>query len=108
MKNFFNPEDFLPWGLDDTWSKVAAKEANAKLNKEIEKWPVVYAKSIFNGWNEDSSREGTHTARLTFVEEIKPKECDHIPQYTDKYSAFICAKPECGKKLKATWSVVDE
>lgn len=121
MKNFFKPEDFQ-YVKDNHISRVSIQEivdiANHILNAEIDKWPVVYAKSYdgtdISYWHEDGG--GTinvmKTARLAFIEEISKKECLHEPEtammcgpqgYTESVAIDKCK--HCGKKLKATWSV---
>lgn len=125
MKDFFKPEDFEEW--ENHCCKAIADFANAKLNKEIAKWPITYryeplAKRSPDHfiWSLDDSPltktvglppSYTATARLAFVEEIKPKECDHEIyaigyNIKDNKPIYHADCTKCGKKLKPTWSEV--
>lgn len=110
MKDFFKPEDFeltewvTPWVLDRMVTK-----ANAKLGAEIEKWPKLYKYPHMFGWSEVSESIHTpiHTARLAFIEEIRPKECEHEPRFfPDVPNILFEDAPHCkhcGIKLRAKW-----
>lgn len=131
MKEFFTINDFLitrdSAGFSGTDECVlAALKANAKLSKLINEAPVVYSeaplgKTITTSWTEYSkgmyippNHGWTHSARLICIEPIVKKECEHEPNANRDEGRFgiivsypfLCCK--CGKKLKATWSVVDE
>lgn len=117
MKDFFKPEDFPNLlGLREQ----AAEDANEKLNKLIESWPVVYGSKFISNdcsafdvgsvWNITKLSDKTHTARLAFIEEIKKEPCKHSPK---KISSFTNAAmggewkvvcKHCGVELQATWS----
>lgn len=77
MKDFFKPEDFADYQFSTVIAHDAAAMANAKLEKLIESWPVVYINKYeaSKGWHFDKNQHDTHRARLAFIESIK--ECEH-------------------------------
>ncbi len=137
MKDFFKPEDFLVvFSYQDAttimrMSKAIATIAQAKLNSEIEKWPVIYKQDINNQGTNHSvwvyptiSEEKTlfpikpkWVARLAFAEEFKPKVCGHnrlsiIKSHRDTSGPIWFTESDvqgecldCGKQLKAKWEV---
>lgn len=125
-KPIFTAKDFT-LGSNEVYlsDETAAKIANEKIQKLIESWPVVYANyrgpTETHSWNDNRntiySKEATHTARLAFIEEIKPKECQHEP-YLFSVNAiyrpdgrlpedenYKCRK--CGVSLKQKWEALD-
>lgn len=118
MIKLFKPEDFNVWVNDHPYYKSGdplllderiAKAANQILQREVEKWPVVFF--AYDGKDPidiaiENVRFDTHTARLAFIEEIKKEECKHEPEHifigpeTGNWST-ICK--HCGVKLVAEW-----
>lgn len=128
ITNIFKPEDFPNLlGLREQ----AAEDANEKLNKLIESWPVVYGKG--SQWDQtdgkpDSYVDCTHHARLAFIEEIKKEPCNHEASeveisntifqgpFDPKLGCFRYEKSEwkirvftnrcrhCGVELQAAWT----
>lgn len=124
MVEIFKPEDFEEQfgSVEQARAnrELSAKIANAKLNKLIESWPVVYGFADKHGWfkpDTEANENATHKARLAFIEEIK-KECvKHEPVFSkERVSAMMFNfddKSEfykqahckhCGVELQATWS----
>lgn len=118
MKDFFKPEDFslCMSGLSYEQRQEIAKDANEKLNKLIESWPVVYCTKLdsedLNHWTASEKMHipiDTHKARLAFVEELLKEPCKHEPdhrrtwQNEDGTRKYYC---RCGVELKATWTEV--
>lgn len=107
-KDFFKPIDFT---FSERGCMYLADIANAKLNAEIEKWPKLYKYPHMFGWSEVSESIHTpiHTARLAFIEEIKPKECEHNGAgYRIDMRGFIESRcDKCGIKLRAKWEVAE-
>ena len=108
-KDFFKAEDFCPMFAShpavDTRG-IAAAIANAKLNTEIEKWPVVYGsvKRPLDGWNEKIYESTTHKGRLAFIEELPKKPCKHeISVYEGWYHGEPIPYKPCGVDLIAEW-----
>ena len=102
--DFFKPEDFPNLlGLRDQ----AADDANEKLRKLVESWPIVFSRANDNTsawWSQDPGRDINVKARLAFIEKIK---CYHEPvivkfQNVHEYST-ICKN--CSSEIKATWSL---
>lgn len=123
----FKPEDFYTFkGESFVTPDEAARDANAKLNKLIEAAPVVYGRfgKVYNSENENECSypfemadkdKCTHKARLMFIEELPPKECEHEPE-TILATGHIANPPlrnqlariipiciHCGIELEATW-----
>ena len=116
-KPFFTPDDFRAaynhFGISvaSTMSEIA----NAKLDKLIESWPVVYGSydgKTFTvpdpklGLKSGTSTPDTHTARLAFIQPIAP--CKHEPYLSsdggilvDAYGDSECR--HCGVELVAEW-----
>lgn len=128
MSDFFKPEDFddEAGGYTPACSAIA-RLANAKLKAHIESLPLAYKERDlgvrFGGsaWREnpasfsgEASDHFTHTARLWGIEEMKPKECEHIAILTgDEFIGMVSAKiicKKCRKVLKPSggWEVCDE
>lgn len=118
MKPFFTPDDFrykLFKGIDTCVSEQACEIANQKLNTLIKSWPVVYK---FNqSWLSLKGTDGTHQARLAFIEEIKREPCKHEPKPLRcrkvnaetgevSYEGYICIY--CNVELKAEWREVEK
>lgn len=129
MKNLFTPDDFNHLFIREAVTSFnIADIANAKLDKLIESWPVVYGFGETAGasslWNMNGpSKERvvhTHTARLAFIEELPKEPCKHEPstdieinnlirnskttnwRFDDSKLSHYCMK--CGVELVATWS----
>jgi hypothetical protein len=113
----FKPEDFDVDQRDASLIDIA-HQANEKLKRLIESWPVVY-RDFSSGdlaWYYASFRRetATHKARLAFIEEIPKEPCKHEaqifrntwndtgPRYILDADKTVCAK--CGVELTATWS----
>ncbi len=132
MRNIFTPEDFKAtektegFGFDTNQGQrnafFAAEKANEILNKLIESWPVVYGFVNKEGVDFGSSlinkghpffTASTHTARLAFIEEIKPKCEKHepfninegiiLPSYPAQVPEPIWKCARCGVELIAEW-----
>jgi len=125
--NIFKPEDFRLDAVRQNKSidldASASMQANLKLQKLIESWPVVYgygetpmASSLWNmNGPEKEWVPHTHKARLAFIEEIV-KDCKHepdllyitTPKGTAQLSEYIDPKHVrcrfCQVELQATWS----
>jgi hypothetical protein len=110
MKRIFTPEDFGGYYENGYTSKFdaegVAQIANAKLEKLIESWPVVYGAKYSDdrglAFDERRLPESTHTARLAFIETIEP--CKHREIVAIKGAEEgQCMK--CGAELKlvAEW-----
>lgn len=107
--NIFTPEDFDlhmladPDGSDDI-NKEAAEQANEKLNKLIESWPVVYFGHntyAVDQWSAVRLPKDIKQARLAFIEVIKPKCEKHEPiKLVGGYSPRC---KDCGVELVAEW-----
>ena len=110
MIYLFKPEDFKDTcsSITDGYIRVriAVEQANEKLNKLIESWPVVYgAGDYYWGEKEDDEGRDTHKARLAFIKEIKKEPCLHRPievPWNDRY-AFDSKCVFCGVELVAEW-----
>lgn len=113
MKNLFTPEDFDLHGLPSI-KELAAIQANEKLTKLIESWPVVVGPSKnygfdtwSEGWRQDLAHRPSHRARLAFIEELPKELCKHEPT-VDFYGTHLTSKPKCkhcGVELVAEWKV---
>lgn len=94
-KLIFKPEDFYVWAKDmemgmDPLSgpERLSRVANNIFDKWLESQPRVttdkYHKIGHASWSQDDGigfvKTVTHSARLVCIEEIKPKECQHIPK----------------------------
>lgn len=95
-KLIFKPEDFYVWAKDmemgmDPLSgpERLSRVANNIFDKWLESQPIVYGRlengNFFVPDPKLGVRSGTlapdtHSARLVCIEEIKPKECQHIPK----------------------------
>lgn len=117
MKDFFKESDFYTKSFIQEYIgspisgkvisiKDACDYANEKLNKEMEKWPVVY-KSIrwSDCWYDKEMPKNTHTALLAFLEELKPQECQHEPRayfLKETYMHSTCTR--CGTKIKSNYN----
>lgn len=122
-KEFFTKDDFEYLTLT---RETAARNANEKLAKLIESWPVVFGTNGDSpgGWttirddDEETWYPDTHQARLAFIEEIKKEPCKHEPIMTVRFPGFdrsgthFKSVPElieckhCGVKLQGTWTEV--
>lgn len=98
MKFRFDADLFC---LGDTGTDVcAARQANAALDEHLKTLKRVY--NLDNGcavWYEDYIDGVKYSAYLFDVEELKPKECEHVAlsQYGHK-GKFSCS--DCGKVLE--------
>lgn len=107
---FFKPEDFenLSVTKDNLVPAIAAEIANAKLEKLIESWPVVYDGNSGNSilpretWGLVKYDEKEHTnissnftnsrrkARLAFIEPLMREPCKHEPVFSkERVSAMM-------------------
>jgi hypothetical protein len=113
MKPIFKPSDFKTEYPNLTCDDVA-KIANAKLEKLIESWPVVYAHAgpstfylenpvwISKGRHDADS---THQARLAFIEPIK-RDCvkhEAIKVRLEFGGVPIAKCKHCDIELVAEW-----
>lgn len=121
-KPFFEPIDFTlngdPVDSIEITPFFAAKQANAKLEKEIQSWKVVYGVCEDKDtpllpsleWSFIKSPNDTHAAKLAFIEELPKKECEHEAKtmFVDGLGLVnlsehtICK--HCGVQLSASWS----
>lgn len=95
MKNIFKLEDFP--SLSYHAQIAAVVEANEKLNKLIESWPVVYGtyncmpQGMISDWIYRTTNrqydEHTHTARLAFIEEIKKEPVEEYYYVITEFTA---------------------
>jgi hypothetical protein len=116
MKPIFTAKDF-DFGTFPTLANQACDQANNKLAKLIESWPVVYGWIDSNTWS-GRHTDNTHIARLAFIELIQP--CKHEPVYElDKFVSSTSISPgkvgwtywdekkwkcaKCGVELVAEW-----
>lgn len=122
MKDFFDPEDFEEQfgSVEQARAnrELSAKIANAKLNKLIESWPVVYGNFVDSrNWTKHETSMDTHTARLAFIEEIK-KECvNHTPswnglktimsvdRFDNRFANVESVCMDCGVELVARFEI---
>lgn len=126
----FNADDFLEieikFCFNSNISDVSkfyhaevAKIANGKHQKWLDQQPVVYGHHMTstNQWiygtelnPPDAETPDTHSARLVDIQEIKPKECDHIAEgYRVDMRGFMESKcSKCGVNLKAKWEPCEE
>ena len=113
-KPFFEPTDFTlngdPVDSIEITPFFAAKQANAKLEKEIQSWVTVYGNNVA-GWvnSIDASPAPllSHKARLAFIEELPKKECVHKPIEFQDHVGSLAINPVCrycNAELKAVWS----
>lgn len=80
----FKPENFRHIVHKEIEQQMA-DHCNEILQREVEKWPVVYGGLFISNdktkmetgsvWNTSELRDHTHTARLAFIEEIKKEPC---------------------------------
>lgn len=114
----FKAEDFFRDSYDKRlFPQTAARIANARLLEIAKDWPVVYGYEQRNGiqlfhGELAKSESDTHTAHLAFVTELKPKECEHEPDWVRYPMTTVFPKPDmfcikCGVKLKARWELAE-
>jgi hypothetical protein len=108
VKDFFKPEDFFSL-CEQYYAYEVCNQANEKLNKLIESWPVVEGvmpRDDFWPGRMTNSGEFTHRARLAFIEEIKKEPCKHEPTWSDDPTVSIVYQAKCkhcGIPLEAEW-----
>jgi hypothetical protein len=120
MKKIFEPSDFESKHeiKNRIFTFTAADIANAKIEKLMADWPVVYFSSenalgeikgsaaLLIGKKEAGD---THQARLAFIEPIK-RECKHEPVviYEGEIPWAKQKCKHCGVELEAEWKVKGE
>ena len=97
MKFRFTPEMFR--SLDSLANNTSAIEANAALDEHLKGLVKVHSEIDQKTWTVFNGYCTTHTAVLFDIEELKPKECEHVAlsQYGHK-GKFSCN--DCGKILE--------
>lgn len=108
----FRPEHFDDIPINDTWdTSIVADRANQVLAEIAKDWPVVYGYKCTtdNTWGMAEQPGGldTHTARLAFVTELKPKEpCEHVPRLPIMAGeGYFCVR--CNAALAARWELAE-
>lgn len=107
--NIFKPEDF--GAVNGFWSREQISAlANAKLNKLIESWPVVYGDARRGEWHISNDGKGysdtPFKARLAFIEELAKEPCKHEPMpdiNSYNYPEINGTCRNCGIELVAHW-----
>lgn len=118
MNKFFKPEDFTSAMCTSRYiPENVAELANAKLEKLIESWPVVYGIGSIDkaAWTSAPINNAEHKARLAFIEPLLREPCKHEPVWENQASLSTglisptyfgnahCHK--CGIELIATWKI---
>jgi hypothetical protein len=102
----FEPEMFALSFIETEYKRneMAAQTAQKAFDDWLEEQTVVYiCDHELKTLHFVEPVDATHTARLVCIEEIKPKECEHIPIERLDYR-IECLN--CGCELKATWGKV--
>jgi len=114
MKKIFEPSDFWKDAFNPVDYQRIADAANAKLEKLMSEWPVVYFSSE-NALGEIQDTAGlligkkvqgdTHKARLAFIGPIKRECLVHEPDKTIVYNYTIVNSTckHCDVELIAEW-----
>lgn len=112
MREMFKPEELklsYMGHLDMCDLEEIARSMNEKLNQIIESWPKVDVIKDRHGYFTATTRlmnDGTHKARLAFIEEIK-KECvNHIPKIQSRQVASPMSDDPCAAALVLGCSIV--
>jgi hypothetical protein len=99
MTDFFKPEDFERWTVnndDETRSKTIADIANTKLKR---KGLVVFGPGG-GYWNEERIKNDTHKAIVINIEPIQKEPCNHLnTNGPNKWIQIEGVCKKCGEKL---------